>query len=129
MSLALRIAARFQMLAAQPAGQRALTRSLAQPINKPRGIDRDIVKDNAEVAREGEEIVEPHRRDIQPKDVFTATPKNTGVLNLVQTGKDLSRAIEKQIPKDKGFQTVNHLSQYLIWTHGGGGGGPEGKKQ
>lgn len=128
MTLALRIAARFQMLAAQPAGQRERARALAQPINKPRGIDKSIVKDNAEVVRDGDEIVKPHRRDIQPKDVFTATPKNTGVLNLVQTGKDLSRAID-QVPKDKGYQTVNNLSQYLIWTHGGSGGGPQGKKQ
>lgn len=128
MILALRIAARFQVQADQPPGQRQRVRTLAQPINKPRGIDRSLVKENAEVVRGGDDVVNPDRRDIQPKDVFSPTPNTMGVLNLAQTGKDLTRAID-QVRKDKGYETVNNLSQYLIWTHGGSGGGPQGKKQ
>ena len=126
--LALRVAARFQRLADQPPGQRQRARRLTQPINKPKGIDRGIVKDFGETVAEGKDITEPDRRDIQPKDVFTPSPNHTGVLNLAETGKGLERVIERQIPKDKGYDTVRNLSQYLIRTEGGGEGGPEGKK-
>lgn len=101
---------------------------LAQPINKPRGIDRSIVRDYAEVVIDGDQITDPHRRDILPKDVFSPTPNSTGVLNLAQTGKDLTHALDRQVPKDKGHKNVNNLSQYLIWTHGGSGEGPQGKR-
>ncbi len=127
--LALRVAARFQRLADQAAGQRQRARNLAQPLNKPKGIDREIVRDFAQTKTEGEETVEPDRRDIQPKDVFSPTPNHTGVLNLAETGKDLDRVIRKQVPKDKGSDTVRNLSQYLIRTEGGGEGEPEGRKK
>lgn len=128
MTLALRVAARFQRQAEQAAGKRQHVRNLTQPINKPHGIDRTIVRENGEVAAVGDDVVTPHQRDIRPKDVFSPTPNTTGVLNLAQTGKDLTDAVGRQIRKDKGYTTVNNLSQYLIWTHGGSGGGPQGKK-
>jgi hypothetical protein len=37
-----------------------------------------------------------------------------GVLNLAETGKDLSRALDRQVPKDKGYDEVSNLSQYLL---------------
>lgn len=136
--LSLRVAARWQHrglvsrvagrhVADQAPGQREHVRDLAQPINKPRGITKEITKDYAESKTEGEDTATPHRRDIQPEDVFSPTPKNTGVLNLVKTDKDLSKPLEKQVPKDKGYETVRQLSQYLIRTEGGAEGGPEGK--
>jgi hypothetical protein len=100
----------------------------AQPINKPRGIDREITKENGEQKTKGENVAKPQKRDILPKDVFTPTPDNVGVLNLAQTGKDLSKAIP-QIKKDKGHDVVYNLSQYLIRTKGNGEEGTEeGKK-
>jgi hypothetical protein len=56
--------------------------------------------------------------------VFHPKPDQVGVLNLVETGKDLSKAIRTLIPKDKGYNVVNDLSQYLIETQGGGGAAP-----
>lgn len=125
--LALRVAARW-LKADQPPGQRDHARKLTQPINKPKGIKRQIQKDHGRTEDKGDEKVKPDRRDIQPKDVFSPTPKDTGVLNLVETGKDLSQPLDKQVPKDKGYETVKNLSQYLIRTEGGGEGGPEGKE-
>ncbi len=112
-SLVLRVAARF-LKADQPPGARQDARKRALPVNKPRGIDRQIQRDNAKSHTEGEDAVEPNRRDIVPKDVFPPSPKNTGVLNLVETGRDLSKALEKQVPKDEGYDNVRSLSQYLI---------------
>jgi hypothetical protein len=126
--LAIKVAARFQRLADQPSGARRETKKNVQPINKPKGINQEIQRDNAKSQTKGEETVKSDRRDIQPSDVFMPLPKNTGVLNLAETGKDLSKAIEKQIPKDKGYDAVYNLSQYLVRTDGGGSGGPEGKK-
>jgi len=114
-------------LAANLPGARERAKDNTQPINKPRGIDREIVKENGVSESSLEESVDPHRRDIQPKDVFSPSPKNTGVLNLALTGEDLSKAIDKKIPKDKGYETVSNLSQYLISTEGGGEGGPVGR--
>ena len=126
--VALRVAARFQRVADQAPGARQRARVLTQPINKPRGIDRAIVKDNGNLMGGHSDTIDPDRRDITPKDVFTPTPNNTAVLNLAQTGHGLEKALEKQVPKDKGYDTVKNLSQYLIWTDGGGEGGPQGKK-
>lgn len=113
----------------QAPGARQKAKSNATPINKPKGIDKGVVKDNGVSKTKGEDVVKPHSRDIQPKDVFPATPNNTGVLSLVQSGNDLSNALEKQVPKDKGHDVVYNLSQYLIRTEGNGGKGTqEGKK-
>jgi hypothetical protein len=114
----------------QPAGARQQAKRNALPINKPKGIDKTVVKENGVSKTKGEDVVKPHSRDIQPKDVFPATPNNTGVLSLVQSGKDLSQALENQIPKDKGHDVVYNLSQYLIRTEGNGGEGTaKGKKK
>lgn len=116
MSAARRVVAAWK-LANQPPGARQKARSNSLPINKPKGIDRTVQKDNGAQELTGEESVKPQRRDILPKDVFPSTPKNTGVLSLVQSGKDLSKAI-KQVKKDKGHDVVYNLSQYLIRTEG-----------
>jgi len=127
-TVAQRVASRFmEKQADQPPGTRRKVRQLTQPINKPKGVSRQVVREFGTTKEKGEEITKPDRRDIKPKDVFSPTPKDVGVLNLVETGKDLSRALDKQIPKDKGYDTVKNLSQYLIRTEGGGEGGPEGK--
>lgn len=114
--IALRVAARFQRrLADQPAGARQHAQSLTKPINAPKGISKGIVRENGStMLNEGE----GNRRDIQPKDVFNLTPNNGGVLNLAETGKGLEKAIEHGVPKDKGYDTVYNLSQYLISTEG-----------
>lgn len=118
-----------QRLADQAPGARQKARKNTTPINKPKGIDRDIVRENGASKTKGEDVVKPQSKDITPKDVFTPTPNNTGVLNLVQTGKDLSKALATQVPKDKGYDVVKNLSQYLIRTEGNGEEGTqEGKK-
>jgi hypothetical protein len=131
--MASRIAARFRRkLADQPPGRRKHVHDLVRPINKPKGIDQGIVQDEAESKEPDKEtdIIKPHHRDIQPKDVFSPPlPKNVAVRDFVETGKDLGHALDKQVPKDKGYETVNNLSQYLIRTEGGGEGGPEGKQK
>lgn len=109
---------RRNLQADQAPGARQRARKNTQPINKPKGIDRDVVKENGVSKEKGEDIVKPQSKDIRPKDVFTPTPDNTGVLSLVQSGKDLSKALEKQVPKDKGHDVVYNLSQYLIRTEG-----------
>lgn len=126
--LALRVAARFQRLADQAPGQRQHAQKLTQPINRPKGIDREIAESHGDVMNGTSEAVEPDRRDVRPWDVFAPTPNQMGVLNLAQTGHGLEKATEKQIQKDKGYETVKNLSQYLIRTDGGGEGGPQGKK-
>lgn len=116
----LRVAARFQRrLADQPPGARQHAKKLTKPVNSPKGISREIVRENGEQMLPDAEI---NRRDIQPKDVFNLTPNNGGVLNLVQTGKDLQTAIDRSVPRDKGYDVVYNLSQYLIRTEGGAGG-------
>lgn len=116
------------VLADQPAGQRQKARKLTKPINPPKGIDKGVAKEHGEERASIDEAIEPNRRDILPKDVFNPTPGDLGVRNFAETGKDLSHALEKQVPKDKGYDVVKNLSQYLIRTDGGGGAGPEGKK-
>lgn len=124
-----RVAARWlQKWADQSPGQRNRARRLTQPINKPKGVSRQVVREFGTTKEKGEEVTSPDRRDIRPKDVFSPTPKDVGVKNLVDTGKDLSKALDRQVPKDKGYETVNQLSQYLIRTEGGGEGGPEGRE-
>jgi hypothetical protein len=126
--LALRVAARFQREADQAPGARQEAKKLTHPINKPRGIDPDIVAEHGRSVeyRFEEEAPGYHRRDIRPEDVFAGTPSQMGVRNLAETGRDLQKAIDKQIPKDKGHDTVRNLSQYLIKTEGGGGTEPVG---
>jgi hypothetical protein len=125
-AIALRVVRRF--LADQPSGARREVRKNTKPINPPKGIDRSLVRDNAKSESPGpQETPTPNRRDVQPKDVFHSTPRHINVRNLAETGKDQAKAIEKQIPKDKGYDVVRNLSQYLIRTDGGSEGGPEGK--
>ena len=97
-------------------------------INKPKGIDPDIVAEHARGVDHREDQLKPDRRDIRPEDVFAGTPDQMGVRNFAETGRDLQKALDKQIPKDKGFDTVYNLSQYLIRTDGGGDTKPVGKK-
>lgn len=122
----LRIASRF-LKADQPAGQRRKDKALVKPINPLRGIDRSIVRDHGKpMSDTTEDMVSPDKRDLRPEDLFNPKPDQIGVLNLVETGRDLSKAIQKQVPKDKGYDVVRNLSQYLIETKGGGGAGPAG---
>lgn len=120
---------RFQQkLADQPSGARREVRKNTKPINAPRGINRQVLRDNAKTQAPGnQETPGVNRRDVQPKDVFHSTPRHINVLNLAETGKDQQKAIQHQIPKDKGADVVHNLSQYLIRTEGGSEGGPEGK--
>jgi len=124
-----RVVARFlQKLADQLPGQRKHVHELVRPINKPKGISKPTIKEEGKPQTETDEAVDPHRRDVQPSDVFNPPlPKNVAVREFAETGKDLSKALKNQIPKDKGHETVHNLSQYLIRTEGGGEGGPEGK--
>jgi len=123
--LTLRVAARFQ--ANQAPGARQEAKKLTHPINKPKGIDKDIVGEHGRsIETKIDHQTSPDKRDIRPEDVFAGSPSQMGVRNLAETGKDLQKALDKQIPKDKGFDTVNNLSQYLIRTDGGGGTKPVG---
>jgi hypothetical protein len=71
-----------------------------------------------------DEVAPRSRKDIRPEDAFAGTPNQMGVLNLAETGKDLSKVLRTQIQKDKGYDVVRNLSQYLIETEGGGGAEP-----
>jgi len=122
-----RVLARF-LQAAQPPKARQEAVKRTHPINKPKGIDKAVVKEQGKDISTLDEAATPHRRDIRPEDVFPGTPNNMGVLSLAQTGKDLGKVLDKQVPKDKGYDTVSQLSQYLIRTEGGGGTKPVGKK-
>ena len=122
-----RVVARF-LQADQPPKARQEAVKHTHPINKPRGIDKDIVKEHARGVDHRDDIVDPDRRDIRPEDVFAGTPAQMGVRNFAETGRDLQKALDRQIPKDKGYDTVSNLSQYLIRTEGGGGTKPVGKR-
>ena len=123
-TLILRVAARF-VRADQPPGMRKEVKDLTEPINRLKGVDRQIARDHGQSMGQGiDDTVKPQRRDIRPEDVFHPKPDQIGVLNLAETGKDLSKAIRTQVPKDKGYDVVNNLSQYLIETQGGGGAAP-----
>lgn len=122
--IARRVLARFLQ---QAETQRSKARGLTNPINKPKGFDRQIVKDQGVAVDDyNDETVKPGRKDVRPEDVFPGTPNQMGVLNCAQTGHGLEKALDKQIPKDKGHDTVSNLSQYLIRTEGGGDTKPVG---
>jgi hypothetical protein len=123
-ALILRVAARF-VQADQPPGMRKEVKDLTQPVNRLKGINRQLAKEHGELMESGiEETVDPQRRDIRPEDVFHPKPDQIGMLNLAETGNDLSKAIRTQVPKDKGYAAVRNLSQYLVETQGGGSADP-----
>jgi hypothetical protein len=115
-ALTLRVATRF-LCADQPPGMRKDVKDILKPVNSPKGISREIVKEHGQALEEGtDESVAPNRRDLRPQDLFFSKPDQVSVRNLAETGKDLSRAINKQIPKDEGYDSVSNLSQYLVNT-------------
>ena len=124
--MVLRVAARFQR-ADQPAGARKEVRDLVKPINKLKGISKETLRDY--VTTEKTEGQAQNRRDIRPEDAFQPKPKNMNVLDYALKGwpgssgdyEGMEKAINQQIPKDKGYATVSGLSQYLVETGGGGG--------
>lgn len=120
-----RVVSRF-LQADQPAGARQEAVRHTHPINKPKGIDKDIVREHARGVNHRQDTVKPDRRDIRPEDVFAGTPAQMGVRNFAETGKDLQKTLNRQVTKDKGYDTVSQLSQYLIRTEGGGGTKPVG---
>lgn len=125
--------ARFSKIAVRVADRYASSlreeaKALTHPINAPHGIARDIVRDHGRSVNHRQDVTKPERNDLRPEDVFAGTPNQMNVLNLVQTGRDSTHALDKQIPKDRGHDVVHNLSQYLIETKGGGSGGPEGRK-
>jgi len=124
--LTLRVLARY-LRADQAPGQRQKVKKLTHPLNRPKGIDPDIVAEHGVSMERDHQHVSPDRRDIRPEDVFAGTPNQMGVRNFAETGRDLSRALDKQIPKDKGYDAVSNLSQYLISTDGGGSAEPESR--
>lgn len=133
-ALILRVAFRY-LEAEQAPGAKRETKDLVTPINKPKGISKDVVKGQASTEPLREDAVKPDKRDITPKEVFSPKPRNMAVLNFVREGwpgtadgyKDMDKAIRTQIRKDKGYDTVKNLSQYLVESGGGGGTKPVGK--
>lgn len=128
--IVIRVAARFQRWADQPPGARQDAAKAVKPINRPKGIGRETVKEYVRTEDDyNDETVNPTRNDIQPKDVFQPKPKNMNVLDYVNKGwpgtsgdyEDMQHAIKKEIPNDRGHETVYNLSQYLVRTQGGGG--------
>lgn len=128
--IVVRVAARFQRQADQPPGARQEATKAIKPINKPKGMGRETVKEYVRTEDDyNAETIDPKRTDIQPKDVFVPKPRNMNVLDYVNKGwpgdaddyTDMTKAIKKQIPNDRGHETVYNLSQYLIRTQGGGG--------
>lgn len=112
-----RVVRAYLRLADQLPGGRSRARKNTQPVNKPKGITVPLQREQgADLSGDNPEAVEPDRRDIRPKDVFSPSPKNLAVQNLYETGRDLERAIERQVPKDRGYGSVYNLSQYLIKT-------------
>ena len=133
--MALRVVARFQREAAGAPGGRKDTRELMKSVNRLKGITKSTVKDSVVTDKNRSESTKPHRNDLRPQDVFQLSPDNMGVRSLVDEGwpgvsddyQGMEKAIRKQIPKDKGYDTVKNLSQFLIETGGGGGTKPVGK--
>ena len=129
--IVVRVAARFmRKVADQPAGARQDAAKAFKPINKPKGISHETVKEYIRTEDDyNQETVEPKRTDIQPKDVFQPKPRNMNVLDYVKKGwpgtpggySDMTHAIKHEIPNDRGHETVYNLSQYLVRTEGGGG--------
>jgi len=128
--LTLRVAARFQV-ADQPSGARKDTQEATSPVNKPRGISREVIRDHGKEEKR-RDSVKPDKDDLRAKDVFDPTPDAVNMINYVRRAwpgepddyKDMERVINKQVPKDEGYETVSNLSQYLIETKGGGGTDP-----
>jgi hypothetical protein len=119
--LTLRVAARF-IRADQAPGMRRDVREMTEPVNHLKGIDRQLAREHGQSMGPGiEDTVKPQHKDIRPEDVFHPKPDQIGVLNVAETGKDMSKAIRTQVPKDKGYDVVHNLSQYLVRTEGGGG--------
>lgn len=114
----------LQKLADQAPGQRKRVRDLTKPINPPKGLDKDLRREQGMTMAEGEDNIKPDRKDIAVKDIYSPNRNSQGVQNLVETGQGFT---QKQVQKDKGFENVKNLSQYLIRTEGGSGDGPEGK--
>lgn len=118
------MAARYQ-LADDP---RENAREQNTVINPLRGISDESEKD---FVTDGErsDSVEPAKRDIRPEDVFRPVPKHVSVRDYVRQGwpgsssdyEDMDDALSDDVPKDKGYDTVKNLSQYLLETKGGGG--------
>lgn len=100
---------------------RSKAKDSVKPVNRLKGVDRGTLSGYAKSEEEPKS-----KKDIRPQDVFFPKPDQVGVLNLAQTGQDMTKAIDKQIPKDKGYETVGQLSQYLIETKGGGNTPPVG---
>lgn len=126
----LRVAARFMRASASPNPRQEAKRDV-KPVNTPKGVDKNLVRENGKADTshlDSDDASQPARKDVRPEDVFLAKPKDVAVRSLVDTGKDLDKAIHKQIPKDKGYDAVKNLSQYLIETQGGGGAKPVGVK-
>ncbi len=127
--IVIRVAARF-LRADQPPGARQDAARAVKPINRPKGISRETVRDYARTEDDyNDETVNPTRTDIQPADVFQPKPRHMNVLDYVNKGwpgtsadyTDMQHALDHEIPRDRGHATVNNLSQYLVRTEGGGG--------
>ena len=125
--IVLRVAARFLR---QSSKVRQDAAKAVKPINRPKGMGRETVKDYVRTEDDyNEETVDPKKTDILPKDVFQPKPLNMNVLDYVNKGwpgtdedyTDMQHAIQREIPKDRGYETVYNLSQYLVQTQGGGG--------
>lgn len=101
----------LRVAAAAAVNPRTKAKKSLKPMNRLKGVHKSTL---SEYAKSEEDPMS--RKDIRPEDVFFPKPDQVGVLNLAQTGKDMSKAIDKQIPKDKGYETVDQLSQYLIET-------------
>lgn len=137
-SIALLVVARFKnRMADQPSGARQDAKKLVKPINSPKGISRETVREYVKTEDDGnDETIKPNRRDIQPVDVFQPKPRHMNVLDYARKGwpgtdsdySDMDHALRNQIHNDKGWDTVKNLSQYLVRTEGGGGTKPVGNK-
>lgn len=126
----LKVAARFQI-----ADVRKDVRDSVQSINKTKGMSRETLNDYVYTDDSKDDTVSPARKDKRPEDIFSPKPRNMNVSDYARKGwpgtaddyVDMQKALRKQIPKDKGYDNVSQLSQYLVETNGGGGHKPVGK--
>ena len=120
MRLALKVVDRFlRKQADRLPGQRELVRKRTRPVNDPKGISSDIIREEGKSRDVGESVSRPDPKDVQPSDVFSPPlPRDVSIRNLMETGQDLTEGVERQIEKGKGYQSLNNLSQYLIETEG-----------